>query len=466
MLIRLVNFFLLYLLTIGLAFGAISEDTVLEVRGGAGSDTNGGGFVSGASGTDYSQQDSSHASYTDLVIDATTDTDITSSADPFASDDVGNLINITSGTGFTTGRYEITAVVSNVATLDRAVGTTGSTGGNGTLGGALNTMNTAASFSVAGNTIYVKKATYTETISSITSAGSTNKINWIGYDASRGDNPKLTNRPVIDAESSRASCIDSSSNGNRFFNFIMKNSTSYAVEGGGFDFFNCRITNAGSVGIASDSDTHDIVLTEIDNCSGYGVGAKFTKEPDVYGSYLYIHDNGGGLNGDALSLSFCIIDTNSAHGAIQGGFGQGLLNIFNNIFFNNTNDGLRFVINPTGQVMSNIFLDNGGYGINNSTGNSDTGIFFDFNLYNNNTSGSSVNIVEGDNKITSDPSFTDDTGGDFTIGSSSSAFESAPNLGDYTNIVGSYPISLGVDQDNESGGGGGQNANGAVAGIF
>ena len=53
-------------------------------------------------GVDYSQQNSAQFSFTDLVIAATT-TNVTSAGHPFGVNCVGNTINVTSGTGFTTG---------------------------------------------------------------------------------------------------------------------------------------------------------------------------------------------------------------------------------------------------------------------------------------------------------------------------------------------------------------------------
>src|SRR3990167_3249347 len=86
---------------------AFNAATVFEVRT-AGAATNGGCFVTGASGTDRSQQDAAQISYTDLVIGAVT-TELTSAAFPFAADDEGNCINIASGAGCT---VQIVQVVS------------------------------------------------------------------------------------------------------------------------------------------------------------------------------------------------------------------------------------------------------------------------------------------------------------------------------------------------------------------
>lgn len=44
---------------------SLSAATVFEVRPGAGNSTNGGGFVAGATGTDYSQQNNKNSGSTD-----------------------------------------------------------------------------------------------------------------------------------------------------------------------------------------------------------------------------------------------------------------------------------------------------------------------------------------------------------------------------------------------------------------
>lgn len=76
--------------------------------------------------------------YTDLEIGTNTRT-LTSAARPFVSTDVPAngapqyVINITGGTGFNTGQYRVISVASGIATVDRSVGTTSSTGGVGSL---------------------------------------------------------------------------------------------------------------------------------------------------------------------------------------------------------------------------------------------------------------------------------------------------------------------------------------------
>jgi hypothetical protein len=66
---------------------------------------------------------------------------ITSATHNFVAADVGNLIQITAGTNWTTGFYQIVSVAANAATLDRAVGTAVSlTNGTFAVGGALLTI--------------------------------------------------------------------------------------------------------------------------------------------------------------------------------------------------------------------------------------------------------------------------------------------------------------------------------------
>lgn len=74
------------------------------------------------------------AEFTDLMIDATTSTKISSAASPdaFDSTDAGKTIIITAGAGFTPGTYTIVSVTAGVATLSASAGTVGSTEGEAT----------------------------------------------------------------------------------------------------------------------------------------------------------------------------------------------------------------------------------------------------------------------------------------------------------------------------------------------
>jgi hypothetical protein len=82
--------------------------------------------------------------YSDLVLVSTTldNSTVTSAALPFQMSQVGAILQITGGSGFTTGTYSIIAVSgSHVATLNKRAGTATSSGGIGRIGG-LSTGNT------------------------------------------------------------------------------------------------------------------------------------------------------------------------------------------------------------------------------------------------------------------------------------------------------------------------------------
>lgn len=71
---------------------------------------------------------------TDLVIDGTDTTKVTSAAHTFTAADVGWYLNVTAGTGFTRKAFKIASVTSGAALLDASAGTAGSTAGTYTIG--------------------------------------------------------------------------------------------------------------------------------------------------------------------------------------------------------------------------------------------------------------------------------------------------------------------------------------------
>jgi hypothetical protein len=105
--------------------------------------------------------------YTDLAIQSTT-LFISSAARPFLYSDVSSLVfsggaqsvlTITSGTGFTAGTYQIVAVsTSGVAMVQAAIGTSGSTGGHGTLARGLSTIATYTDLVIVSPARFVSSA--------------------------------------------------------------------------------------------------------------------------------------------------------------------------------------------------------------------------------------------------------------------------------------------------------------------
>lgn len=120
---------------------------------------------------DYSINSASRYTFTDLVIDGTTNTKFTSAANPVGVNFVGNAISVTSGTGFTAQRVQVVSVSGTTATCDKSLGTLSSTGGNGRLGGALASPGLGSSLAIASHLMMVKAATYTVSNSSNVAGG-------------------------------------------------------------------------------------------------------------------------------------------------------------------------------------------------------------------------------------------------------------------------------------------------------
>jgi hypothetical protein len=181
---------------------AISKQAAHECRT-TGDDLNSGAFVAVTAnpGTDYSQQDAPLIAFTDLAVDATTNTLVTSSQVGFTTAHTNNTIRIPSGvTGFTAGVYQITAVSGGVATLDRSPAAVGTTGGSGRLGGAVATPTAVFAAIVAGNDAYFKGGPFLTTAGFTLAQGNSGSTattlptRLIGYGTTRGDRSQATFR--------------------------------------------------------------------------------------------------------------------------------------------------------------------------------------------------------------------------------------------------------------------------------
>ena len=199
---------------------ALSAYGIWEVRT-TGSDLNGGGFKYGATGTDYSQQNSPQYSGTDLESDATDNTKVksTTAGSPIAAD-VGNYLRISGGSGFTQGWYEIISQDGTWWTLDSSVGGTSLSGGTFRVGGALASPGVA--WNVAHNYgtgnyrgfIWIAEGTYGITSTSI--SGRTpasgcyiygSRCSAQGYNISLGRGVVPTTKPVLQAQGSHSNYL-------------------------------------------------------------------------------------------------------------------------------------------------------------------------------------------------------------------------------------------------------------------
>jgi hypothetical protein len=166
-----------------------SNSTISNLNGVASSNS----VSSGTWAIDYTQKAGSFITYSDLY--AVSGTTLSSTGQSFLPSVIGNIINVTGGAGFNTGRYTINSLTGFVASLDRTVATIGSTSGAGILGGAMasvqNCLQSQYSHSSANQwTKTFIKNDNIYNISSNISFVSPYYVTLIGYGSVRGDNTR------------------------------------------------------------------------------------------------------------------------------------------------------------------------------------------------------------------------------------------------------------------------------------
>jgi hypothetical protein len=465
---------------------AFSAGLAWDVRT-TGDNSNGGGFNVNASGTDYSQQDSPQVTYTDLVIDASVNTKLTSAANPFTSAHVGNVINITSGTGFTVQRVEILSVAAGVATCDKSCGTLSSTGGNGKLGGGLQTIATTTTYmNNATNAMvtYIKSGTYTLTTKITVQPGNQQPEAYIGYQTTHGD---LGTPPLITTATNSTILFDIGAHSGSILSFINLNlsntagTRSYGIFGGQnyaqvfaykcmFDGFTDAIQGSG--GITGYGITMSMWNCEVKNCTDDGI--------DVSGGLnvvqSYIHNNTGeGLQNDSTVAAWVVDSIIAANG------GDGMkwttqnqqINVQGCTIAGNGGDGIKIPgTNGTQWVLlrgvNNIFYGNTGYALNqtSSTGlaSSSAGPNYLINCaFGSNTAGNLDSDATAATRnlspvtLTADP-FTASGSGDYSLNATAGGGAACRDAG----VPGAFPgglttgyVDIGAAQVAAAGGGGG-----------
>lgn len=356
-----------------MAFAATTEWDVRTT----GSDTNGGGFNTAASGTDRSQQDAAFITFTDLVIGGT-NTQLTSAANPFGATSPGNIINITGGTGFTVQRVQIVSVAGAVATCDKAVGTASSTGGQGKLGGALLTISTAINTAHGGNTIWVKNGTYTLTVAVNwvnANASANNGITYvIGYNATHGDNGT---GPTITTATNSVDLLTTAPGVTATLFLQNLNFTNTATtKGNGLKAVSSTVylyvVNCSFNGFRMSIDSTagffalSLIGSSFRNSSNQNIQSSGGVPVHALGCYF-----AGTVSG---SNSLWVTGVASVIGCVFAGNGYGLVVpgganlcvVANNVFTGHANNGLHFSSPPSQvntSIINNIFYGNTGFGI-------------------------------------------------------------------------------------------------------
>ena len=391
---------------------AISSSMVWEVQGAGGSDSNGGGFAAGSTGTDYSQQGAAQVAVTDAVANGSTT--ITSATANFTAAHIGNVIYLAGGSGSLAGtRRQILSLTSPTAiVVDSAVAS--GTGLTLNLGGCLASLNALAGAMVASNKAFIKAGSYSITTAPVTlaqNAGTpSNAIpptRLIGYTATRGDitlanaaamgRPTLTfnataNQPILSFtgsgwEVSGLSFVKGSTN---FGSAISATGTDVTVWG-------CKSVGGGggSTPILYFQNVNNLVLG-CDISGGLG-GCTAAIQANGNGNVVrgnWIHDGAGHgvyVNGDCYQN---VISNMTGSGVNNG---NGYVRAVGNTIYKCAGGGILSTAPRYGSVtiFGNILSENGGYGINFQGAGLAAGPLWDGNAFYNNASGPRSGVNDG-----------------------------------------------------------------------
>lgn len=454
---------------------ALSANTVWEIRT-AGADDQGGGFVTGASGTDYSQTNTKRTatgtddSTTDAVANGTTT--ITSATASFGTSIVGNIIVLSGGTGsLTKGWYQVTARTnSTTITVDRTVAA--GTGITMNIGGALASLGMCGGTGIqSGNFVWIKAGTYTITSASTNVTGGCFAPSLVtvyieGYNSSRGD---LGTKPLLQADGviTTFQMISNNTNGNQWIRNLKLDGNS-RTSSKGIDLrgwvFGCEFVNFTNSAISS-----AIQGASAYNCSATGCSTQPAFLAICCHDCVAFDNTVTGFSSSAQDCTFvrCIADSNS--GSTSDGFTGSASSekntYINCIAYNNGRHGFFFQGSRGHLCLNCIAQDNGdssgtGTGFLHSGNNlvnlyncaAFSNVTADFNI---GTNIGSWNLAS----VTGSGSFFTNAGAqDFTLNNTAGAGAAARAAGTPGTITGlATPIGyvdIGVFQHQESASGG------------
>ncbi len=423
---------IIFILFSGISSAVVSSNTHWEVRT-TGSNSNGGGFVSGATGTDRSQSDAAFCTAADFAVTVTA---ATSTLCPFSAASVGNIIQITAGS-CTAGFYEVVSVASVTATLDRTAGT--ATGCTAALGGGLLTVAKPLPSVTGSNSIWIRSGTYSVTASIVWSISASTHLGPIrveGYSSTHGD---LGTKPLITTATNSIDLFSIQGNGVLFRNISFSNTASTRANGFITQstisnvFFDRCLFDGFTRHIFADNVTvwgiNNLIITrsEFKNATTAGIVSSFQSA--LYGNYIHNNAGAGYTQAQAICNNCALIFSHNIFYANGYGYdetvnegGTQSVMFSNNVFADNTNDGIRFMTGTTlyGWILNNVFYANGAYGVDNRTSasNLNAQLTSAGNAYGANGTAASLNWVANDITLSADP-FTARTSGDFSLNNTS-----------------------------------------------
>ena len=460
------------------AFGALSLNTAWEVRPTVGDDTNGCGFVAGASGTDFSIQNAkntvgSNISTTDAVANGTST--LTSATADFTTAIIGNVIYLQGGTGTLTNvRRQVTARTNaTTITLDATVAT--GTGITMNIGGACAGVTSPGPLLdfVASNAIFIKDTgvlsvgvtiALTDAVTP-TSAAPPNRLE--GYTTTRGDG----GRPTIRATAGSFTVISAASTVNGWYLRDLIVDCDLQTSCSGIQLASYSLLDrvkvmdftANGVNIIFDNPYTIIRRTEITGgASGCTASINNNGSNGSIFEWNYIHTNACtaiAITNSRRGFVLNNIIANNSGGSsigIQIGTSVGVI-AYGNTVYNSGSHGIQTsnTIMDGTSIRNNLLVDNGGYGLANSVAGTAAWPQYDGNAYYSNTSGTRQNIDDtgGTNPIngvgtyanvfdvilSADP-FTNAAGGDFTLNNTAGGGAALRGTG----VPGTFPGTGGI----------------------
>lgn len=425
---------------------AFNQRIAFEVDAATGSDSNGGGFddTTGTPGTNFAWGAGQLATaITDLACAGagSTFTSATLSALSGGAACVGNVINVTSGANATTGRYQILSQASGTFTVDRAISTGAVSGGAGTLGGSLLTIQKGIDCAfinagaVADSRVYIKKGAYTGTVALTTSGAVSSSKRYsriLGYFTAHDDTPTVAsgNQPTFAVGSGAGvNGLTLLSSGFFIASITLVGTATSGTKGAkGVNFssnasfstlYNCKIDNFTSEGFDAGLATNDAQVAlldcEVTRCGSGTAAVRGLTNGSMNGLTVercYIHDNvGAGIDldpgaGGSGAVIDCIIANNL--GASSDGVRATYAAVIRgNTIYGNGRDGVRSTFGSTqgamlvGVCRNNIFAKNAGYGFNlvNAPAAPNAFLTIDYNAFYANTLGARNNIAASQHDV-------------------------------------------------------------------
>lgn len=426
---------------------------------------------------DYSQ--SAPISYTDLVIGGSNT--VTSVAQPFGKNFVGNCLSITGGTGFTVQRIEINSVTTVTAFLySGSPGTVGSTGGTGYVGGPLLTWGKAAGATSNSYSFYVKSGTYVLTTATsnvsggVVSWGSSGSnalpMWWEGYGSYRCD---MGTRPILQFPVSGVTAVYGFTVGGTYQ--IVKNITidcngatgSSGVYSSSYNGFVCKVhvansrsygirMPAGNLGIQHQSCT--VTGAQGNFCfASDGVATNWT-ECEAYSSSC----TGFSVGGSATVFNRCIAAAITGANGFDNTGTAGV--VYENCVAYACADGFKTPSSGNAFYKNCYAEGNSGYGFNVSGANGLVALRNCGGYSNTSGNYNSSNIrpanIENFVTVSGGTAFTNAASGDFSlnnIANRGAALRAAGYPGSMPRgtTTGYVDIGIAQHQDSASGGGGG-----------